>query len=99
MLSCAPVTALRDLPTPALVVDAAERTQMLGTLQSAVQRLEGAVARVDAISTTPADGETAKPLPLDELARATAQAEKAIAGVEEALGPGEEPLERRRDRA
>jgi len=91
--------AIRVAQRAGRATDAAERTQMLGTLQSAVQRLEGAVARVDAISTTPADGETAKPLPLDELARATAQAEKAIAGVEEALGPGEEPLERRRDRA
>jgi hypothetical protein len=91
--------AIRVAQRAGRATDAAERTQILGTLQSAVQRLEGAVARVDAISTTPADGETEEPLPLDELARATAQAEKAIAGVEEALGPGEEPLERRRDRA
>jgi hypothetical protein len=91
--------AIRVAQRAGRATDAAERAQMLGTLQGAVQRLEGAVARIDAISTTPTDRETAEALPLEELARATAQAEKAIAGVEAALGPGEEPPERRRDRA
>src|SRR5262249_26711730 len=91
--------AIRVAQHAGRATDTAERTQILGTLQSAVQRLEGAVARVDAIDTTPANGETAEPLPLDELTRATAQAEKAIAGVEAALGSGEEPPERRRGRA
>ena len=91
--------AIRVAQRAGRATDTAERTQILGTLQSAVQRLEGAVARVDAIDTTPANGETAEPLPLDELTRATAQAETAIAGVEAALGPAKEPPERRRDRA
>jgi predicted PurR-regulated permease PerM len=67
--------------------DPTERTRMLGTLQSAVQRLENAVARVDAIATTP-DLDTADALPADELARATAQAETAVAGVEAVVGKG-----------
>ena len=91
--------AIRVAQRAGRATDTAERTQILGTLQSAVQRLEGAVARVDAIPTAPADGETTEPLPLDELTRATAQAEKAIAGVEAALGPIEQPPARRRDRA
>jgi len=88
--------AIRIAQRAGRATDATERSQMLGTLQGAVQRLEGAVARVDAIAAA-TDPDAGDKLPVDELARATAQAEKAVAGVEEALGPVEQPPARRRE--
>lgn len=60
---------------------------MLAAFQGAMQRLENAVARVDAVE----GDDDADALPLDELERATAQAEQAVEGVEAVVGTSEEP--------
>lgn len=67
--------------------DAAERGRTLQALQGAMQRLEHAVTRVDALVAAP-EGEDA--LPLAELAHATTQAAKAVDGAEAMLATLEE---------
>src|SRR5262249_36440640 len=82
--------------------DSEERSGILAALQGALQRHESAVARVDALpeANGTVEGEE---LPLDELDRATTQAEKAIAGAEAAVSPTADapppPTVRRLDRA
>jgi hypothetical protein len=84
--------------------EAAERSRMVTALQTALQGLESAVARVDAME--PASGpeaaaEETPPLD-DELARATAQAEQAVTRAEAVVGPVSDvtpPPVRRLDRA
>src|SRR5262249_232038 len=66
--------------------DSEERSGILAALQGALQRLESAVARVDAVPGAKGD-DAGEALPLDELERATTQAEKAIAGAEAAVSP------------
>jgi len=68
--------------------DGAERARMLAAMQGALQRLENAVARVDAVAGGQGDDEPGS-LPPDELARATAQAEQAIEGVAAVVAPNE----------
>jgi predicted PurR-regulated permease PerM len=94
-------TMIRAAQRAGGATDAEERSRMLAALQAALRRIERAVARVDAVEDAGADRET-EPLPLDELASATAQAEKAAEGAEAAVGPIEEtppPPTRRLDRA
>jgi predicted PurR-regulated permease PerM len=66
--------------------DSEERSRIVAAMQGALQRLESAVARVDAVAGAKGDVE-GEALPVDELARASAQAEKAIAGAEAAVSP------------
>jgi hypothetical protein len=94
-------TMIRAAQRAGGATDAEERSRMLATLQAALRRIERAVARVDAVEDAGADRETEQ-LPLDELASATAQAEKAAEGAEAAIGPIEETppaTVRRLDRA
>ena len=80
-------TMIRLAQRAGRATDDAERSRMLAAFQSAMQRLESAVARVDAVE----DDDDADALPLDELERATAQAERAVEGVEAVVGTSEEP--------
>jgi predicted PurR-regulated permease PerM len=82
-------TMIRAAQRAGGTTDAEDRSRMLATLQAALRRIERAVARVDAVEDAGADRETEQ-LPLDELASATAQAEKAAEGAEAAIGPIEE---------
>jgi predicted PurR-regulated permease PerM len=94
-------TMIRAAQRAGGATDADERSRMLAALQAALRRIERAVARVDAVEGAGADRET-EPLHLDELASATAQAEKAAAGAEAAVGTIEEtppPPVSRLDRA
>src|SRR5262245_34045985 len=79
---------IREAQRDGHATDAAERAHMLEGLQGAMQRLEQAVARVDALATEP---EAPDELPLDELARATTQAAKAVEGAEAMLAKLGEP--------
>jgi predicted PurR-regulated permease PerM len=92
---------IHDAQGAGRATDSEERSGILAALQAALQRLESAVARVDAVPGANGDVE-GEALPLDELARVTTQAEKAIAGAEAAVGPIEDappPAARRLDRA
>jgi predicted PurR-regulated permease PerM len=80
-------TMIRLAQRAGRATDGTERSRMLAAFQSAMQRLETAVARVDAVG----GDDDAEALPLEELERATAQAEQAIEGVEAAVGTSEEP--------
>jgi predicted PurR-regulated permease PerM len=93
-------TMIRAAQRAGGATDAEERSRMLAALHAALRRIERAVARVDAVEGAGIDRET-KPLPLDELASATAQAEKAVEGAEAAVGTIEEtsPPARRLDPA
>jgi predicted PurR-regulated permease PerM len=69
--------------------DAAGRTRILEALHEALERVEGAVGRVDAAAPPAEDATTPDDLPLDELANATSQAERAIEYAEAAVAPAD----------